>query len=225
MARHSDDEARDREEAKGPSGGGRLRGRRGGRQRCRRGGVPAAELHGRRGHALLLELLIQRGSRRCLGTGEPQRGGEKSRGARLGKAGGGGLLRRGKVRKKGTALEHCGRATTATTPLPATSHGPTQGRLSRGTEWPAARVACSFSLSGDGTRKRGIGTRERSRGVVRSHALLAAGKRESGEDRGDRAKLARVRLGSRPALDLGPLVERGCWRPKWPGWALSLSPS
>ena len=70
----------------------------------------------------------------------------------------------GKVRKKGAALEHCGRATTATTPFLATSHRPTQGRLSRGTEWPAARVARSFSLSIGGTRKRGIGTRERSRG-------------------------------------------------------------
>ncbi|XBI71890.1 hypothetical protein VPH35_065981 [Triticum aestivum] len=46
MARHSDDEARDREEAKGPGGGGRLRGGRGGRQRCRRGGVPAADSMG-----------------------------------------------------------------------------------------------------------------------------------------------------------------------------------
>ena len=70
------------------------------RQRRRRG-VPAAELHGRRGHALLLELLMQRGSRRCLGTGKPQRGGEKSRGARLGKAGCGGLLRRGEGKEEG----------------------------------------------------------------------------------------------------------------------------
>ena len=65
----------------------------------------------------------------------------------------------GKVRKKGAELEHCGRATTATTPLSVMSHGPTQGRLSRGTEWSAARVARSFSLSGDETRKRGIETR------------------------------------------------------------------
>lgn len=60
MARHSDDEARAREEAKGPGGGGRLRGGCGGRQRCRRGGVLAAELHGKRSYA-------QRTTRRLTG--------------------------------------------------------------------------------------------------------------------------------------------------------------
>ncbi|EMS58953.1 hypothetical protein TRIUR3_24677 [Triticum urartu] len=75
MARHSDDEARDREEAKGPGGGDRLQGGRGGRQRCRRGGVQrqssmgGAAMHdGRAGGSRGLGCGVQRRQRRDSGA-------------------------------------------------------------------------------------------------------------------------------------------------------------
>ena len=73
------------------------------------------------------------------------------------------MLRRGKVRKKGAALEHCARNDDGSNAITGDVLGTTQGRRSKGTERPAARGRAR--VRGERVRARGDCACEREKWI------------------------------------------------------------
>ena len=97
------------------------------------------------------------------------------------------MFRRGKVRKKCTTLEHCARATTAATPLPATSLAQHRGggAKERSGRLLEVELACEGRGCGLGATVRasersGSGEGSGCEGEMGSRPLAARGERNEG---------------------------------------------